>query len=368
MGLVRFALRHPVTVLVGVLTVLLGAWLAQQRMKIDIFPTVGSPAIYIAQPYGGLDPAQMEGFATYYYEYHLLYVSGIQRVESRSIQGAALIKLTFFPDTDMDTAMAEVVSYSNRSRSFMPPGAVPPFITRFDTGSIAIGQLVFSSATRLPAEMQDIAINRVRPLFATLPGVSAPPPFGGNQRTIVVRLDPDKLRQYNMSPEEVITAVTKANTVIPSGVLRTGDLTRMAVSNAVISADFNELNNAPVRTGSGTTVYVRDVGITENGTDVVTGYAHVNGKRTVYIPITKRAQASTLDVIRRVRENIPMFRKVVPDDVDVRVEFDQSVYVQAALRNLTQEGVLGALLTGLMALLFLRDWRGALIVMLCPVA
>ena len=364
MGLVRFALRHPVTVLVGVLTVLLGAWLAQQRMKIDIFPVVGSPAIYIAQPYGGLDPAQMEGFATYYYEYHLLYVSGIQRVESRSIQGAALIKLTFFPDTDMDTAMAEVVSYANRARSFMPPGAVPPFITRFDTGSIAIGQLVFSSAARLPAEMQDIAINRVRPLFATLPGVSAPPPFGGNQRTIVVRLDPDKLRQYHMSPEEVITAVTKANTVIPSGVLRTGDLTRMAVSNAVITADFSELNNAPVRTGSGTTVYLRDVGVTENGTDVVTGYAHVNGKRTVYIPITKRAQASTVDVIQRVRENISTFRKVVPDGVDVRVEFDQSVYVQSALQNLTNEGLVGALLTGLMALLFLRNWRGALIVMI----
>ncbi len=333
-------------------------------MKIDIFPTVGSPAIYIAQPYGGLDPAQMEGFATYYYEYHLLYVSGIQRVESRSIQGAALIKLTFFPDTDMDTAMAEVVSYSNRSRSFMPPGAVPPFITRFDTGSIAIGQLVFSSPTRLPAEMQDIAINRVRPLFATLPGVSAPPPFGGNQRTIVVRLDPDKLRQYNMSPEEVITAVTKANTVIPSGVLRTGDLTRMAVSNAVISNDFSELNNAPLRAGVGKTVYLRDVGVTENGADVVTGYAHVNGKRTVYIPITKRAQASTLDVIQRVRANIPEFRKVVPDDVEVRVEFDQSVYVQSALRSLAIEGALGALLTGLMALLFLRDWRGALIVMI----
>ncbi|MBY0507411.1 MAG: efflux RND transporter permease subunit [Bryobacteraceae bacterium] len=363
MALVRFALRHPVTVLVGVLTILLGAWLAQQRMKVDIFPTVGSPAIYIAQPYGGLDPAQMEGFATYYYEYHLLYVSGIQRVESRSIQGAALIKLTFFPETDMDTAMSEVVSYANRARSFMPPGAVPPFITRFDTGSIAIGQLVFSSATRLPAEMQDIAINRVRPLFATLPGVSAPPPFGGNQRTIVVRLDPDKLRQFRMSPEEVITAVSKANTVIPSGVLRTGDLTRMAVSNSVISGDFNELNNAPIRTGSGPTVYVRDVGVTENGADVVTGYAHVNGKRTVYIPITKRAQASTLDVIQRVRENIPAFRKVVPDDVEVRVEFDQSVYVQAALQNLTSEGLLGALLTGLMALLFLRDWRGAVIVM-----
>lgn len=364
MRLVRFALRHPVSIAVAVLAVMLGAWLAIGRMKIDIFPNVGAPAIYIAQPYGGLDPAQMEGFATYYYEYHLLYVSGIQRVESRSIQGAALIKLTFYPDTDMAQAMAQVVSYVNRSRAFMPPGAVPPFVTRFDAGSVPIGQLVFSSAVRSPAEMQDIALNRVRPLFATLPGVSAPPPFGGNQRTIVVRLDPEKLRAFHMSPDEVIQAINKATTVVPAGVVRIGDLTRIAQTNAVIGADFNDLNNAPIRTGAGPTVYLRDVGICENGTDIVTGYAHVNGKRTVYIPITKRAEASTLAVIEKVRESLPLFKNAVPEDVEIRVEFDQSVYVTAALRNLVEEGALGALLTGLMALLFLRDWRGALIVII----
>ena len=362
MGLVRFALRHPVSIAVAVITVLLGAWLAIERMKIDIFPNVGAPAIYIAQPYGGLDPAQMEGFATYYYEYHLLYVSGIQRVESRSIQGAALIKLTFYPDTDMAQAMAQVVSYVNRSRAFMPPGAVPPFVARFDAGSVPIGQLVFSSPTRLPAEMQDIALNRVRPLFATLPGVSAPPPFGGNQRTIVVRIDPDKLRAFNMSPEEVVNAINKATTVVPAGVVRIGDLTRIAQTNSVVGADFNELNNAPLRTGQGPTVYLRDVGVCENSTDIVTGYAHVNGRRTVYIPITKRAEASTLAVIEKVRESLPLFKNAVPEDVEIRVEFDQSVYVTAALRNLVQEGALGAILTGLMALLFLRDWRSALIV------
>lgn len=363
MGLVRFALRRPVSIAVAVLAILLGAWLAVQRMKVDIFPDIGAPAIYIAQPYGGLDPAQMEGFATYYYEYHLLYVSGIQRVESRSIQGAALIKLTFYPDTDMAQAMAQVVSYVNRSRAFMPPGAVPPFVTRFDAGSVPIGQLVFSSAIRPPAEMQDIALNRIRPLFATLPGVSAPPPFGGNQRTIVVRIDPEKLRAFRMSPEEVINAINKATTVVPAGVIRTGDLTRIARTNSVLGGDFNELNNAPLRTGQGPTVYLRDVGVCENGTDIVTGYAHVNGKRTVYIPITKRAEASTLAVIQRVRESLPIFQKAAPEDVEIRVEFDQSVYVTGALRSLVQEGALGAVLTGLMALLFLRDWRGALIVM-----
>ena len=169
---------------------------ARSAMPVDIFPQVGDPAIYVAQPYGGMDPAQMEGYLTYYYEYHFLYITGIDRVESKSIQGAALMKLVFHEGTDMSQAMAETVGYVNRARAFMPPGTVPPFITRFDAGSVAVGQLVFSSATHTQGELQDFALNRVRPLFATLPGVSAPPPFGGNQRTIVITLDPDKLQQY----------------------------------------------------------------------------------------------------------------------------------------------------------------------------
>src|SRR5215471_15749361 len=202
MWLVILAMRRPITILVAVLSVALCAALAIQRMKADIFPKVGAPAIYVAQPYGGMDPAQMEGYLTYYYEYHFLYITGIEHVESKNIQGAALMKLVFHPDTDMSQAMAEVVGYVNRARAFMPPGAVPPFITRFDAGSVPVAQLVFSSSTRSPGEMQDIALNRVRPIFATLQGVSAPPPFGGSQRTIVVRVDPEKLRQYRLSPDE----------------------------------------------------------------------------------------------------------------------------------------------------------------------
>src|SRR6266853_4625696 len=204
MWLVLTAMRRPITILVAVLTVALASILAIRSMKVDIFPKLGAPAVYVAQPYGGMDPSQMEGYLTYYYEYHFLYITGIEHVESKNIQGIALMKLVFHPDTDMSQAMAEVVGYVNRARAFMPPGAVPPFITRFDAGSVPVGQLIFSSPNRSQGEMQDIALNRVRPLFATLPGVSAPPPFGGNQRTIVVRLDPDKLRQYRISPEEAI--------------------------------------------------------------------------------------------------------------------------------------------------------------------
>jgi multidrug efflux pump subunit AcrB len=262
----------------------------------------------------------------------------------------------------MRQAMAEVVGYVNRSRAFMPPGAVPPFITRFDAGSVPVGQLVFSSPNRTAGELQDLALNRVRPLFATLPGVSAPPPFGGNQRTIVVRLDPDRLRQYGISPVQAITAVSKSTTVVPSGNIRTGDVNRFSATNSVIGGNLQELANAPARVGQGPTVYIRDIAVVENGTDIVTAYAHVNGRRTVYIPVTKRSDASTLAVLARVKAALPSFREVVPEDVEVRLEFDQSGYVSNAIRGLAFEAALGAALTGLMVLLFLRDWRSAFIV------
>ena len=364
MRFVLAALSRPITVVVALISLALFAFLAVQRMPVDIFPKVGDPAIYVAQPYGGMDPAQMEGYLTYYYEYHFLYITGIDRVESKSIQGAALMKLIFHEGTDMASAMAETIGYVNRARAFMPPGTVPPFVTRFDAGSVAVGQLVFSSAIRTQGELQDLALNSVRPLFATLPGVSAPPPFGGNQRTIVITLDPDKLQQYQISPQEAIAAVSKATLVMPSGNMWTGEINRIARTNAALGGNLAELLSTPIRPVSGTTVYLRDIGTIENGTDIVTAYAHVNGKRTVYIPVTKRADASTLAVISAVKTAIPDFKKVVPDDVDVSLQFDQSPFVTNSLRGLITEGLLGAGLTGLMVLIFLRDWRSAVIVVL----
>src|SRR5882724_2587292 len=167
MNLVQPALRRPFTVLVVVAALALGSIVALRLMPRDIFPTLGIPTIYVAQPYGGMDPAQMEGYLTYYYEYHFLYITGIEHVESKSIQGASIMKLQFHPGTDMSAAMAETVSYVNRARAFMPPGTVPPFVMRFDAGSVAVGYLVFTSTTRSVGEMQDAALNMVRPLFAT---------------------------------------------------------------------------------------------------------------------------------------------------------------------------------------------------------
>ena len=170
MRLVLAALSRPLTVIVALIAIVAGFIMAINRMRMDIFPQVGNPVIYVAQPYGGMNPAQMEGFLTYYYEYHFLYITGIQSVDSKSVQGAALMKLTFREGTDMQQAMAETVGYVNRARAFMPPGTVPPFITRFDPGSVAVGLLLFSSANHTQGELQNIALNQVRPLFATLAG------------------------------------------------------------------------------------------------------------------------------------------------------------------------------------------------------
>src|SRR3954471_8097333 len=363
MNLVSFSLRRPISLLTMVLAVALVGFLALDRMPRDIFPDLGVPVLYVAQPYGGMDPAQMEGFIVNYYEYHFLYITGIEHVESKSIQGVALIKLQFHPGTDMAQALAETVGYVDRARAFMPAGTVPPFVTRFDGGSVPVGDLVFSSKTKTVAELSDAALFKVRPLFATLPGVSAPPPFGSSQRTILVRLDPDKLRSYNMSPDEVVRALAAGNTVSPSGNVRIGDLMPMVPVNSVVG-DFKELNNIPIRSQGTRTIFIRDVGSVEDGADIQTGYALVDGHRTVYIPVTKRADASTLAVVQAVKANLPRLQSVLPDDIKISYQFDQSPYVTGAIRGLFFEGVLGVALTGLMVLLFLRDWRSSLVVVL----
>ncbi len=363
MKLIQSALRHPITILVSVLAIVFFSWLAIRNSKIDIFPRLGLPTVYVAQPYGGLSPEQMEGFITSYYEYHFLYITGVKYVDSKSIQGAALIKIEFNEGTDMSQAMAEVVGYVNRSRAFMPPGTVPPFITRFDAGSVSVGQLVFSSDTRSLGEISDLALFRVRPMFSTLPGVSAPPPFGGNQKTVLITVDPARLRSYNLSADQVVQSLVKFNTIAPAGNVRIGDTTYITPQNSVIEA-LQDLQNTPLQLVSGPAVYVRDIATVSMGADVTTSYALINGKRSVYIPVTKRADASTWDVVQRVKAALPDMQAAIPPDIKVTYAFDQSGYVINSLKSLLIEGGLGAILTGLVVLLFLRDRRSALIVVL----
>src|SRR6185436_6828290 len=288
MNPIVFAMRRPMTVMVVMVAVVLaclaairprlldqqlatvGIELPLKRMPVDIFPALNLPVIYVCQPYGGMDPAQMEGLITNYYEYHFLYISGIHHVESKNVQGNALMKLFFHPGTNMSQAMAETINYVNRSRAFMPPGTVSPFVMRFDTGSVPVGYLVLSSETKTITEIQDQALFKVRPLFAALPGVSAPPPFGGSARTVVVRVDPDRLRAYGISPDDVVSALTSGNTVSPSGNLHIGDRYPIVPTNAMVK-EPRELGNIPIRTGAAPTVYLRDLGTIDDSADIATG-------------------------------------------------------------------------------------------------
>jgi multidrug efflux pump subunit AcrB len=363
MNPIVFALRRPFTVMVAVIAVALGSGLAMTRMSIDIFPNLNLPVIYVAQPYGGMDAAQMEGLLTNYYEYHFLYIGGIHHVESKNIQGVALMKLHFHPGTDMAQAMAETMSYVTRSRAFMPPGTVSPFVMRFDVGSIPVGYLVLRSQTRSLGEIQDQALFKVRPMFASLPGVSAPPPFGGNQRTVAIRVDPDRLRSYRMSPDEVVNALSAGNFISPSGTVRIGDEMPVVPINSLVK-QVKDLENIPIRPGQEPSVYIRDVGTVHDASDIPTGYALANGRRAIYLLVTKRADASTLTVVNNVKKAIPGMQAVLPDDIEVSFELDQSPTVTRSMWTVVTEGALGAALTGLMVLLFLRDWRSVIVVVL----
>jgi multidrug efflux pump subunit AcrB len=363
MWLIRLALRRPITIMVIVAAIALSSILAVMRTRIDIFPTLDLPVIYVAQPYGGMSPQQMEGFLSYYYEYHFLYINGIESVEAKSIQSTALLRLSFHAGTNMNEALAQTVSYVNRARAFMPPGTVSPFVIRFDAGTLPVGYLVFSSPSRTLSELQDLALNRVRPVFATLPGVSSPPPFGGNQRTIVINVDPQKLHAYGLSPDSVVQALTTGNSIQPAGNVDLGSTNAMVTTDSTVT-QIDDLLNIPLRPGSGASVYVRDVGSVKDTSDVLAGYALLNGQRTVYIPVTKRPDASTITVVNEVRQNIERFQSLIPQDIKITYEFDQSQYVRAALLSVLREGLIGAALTGLMILFFLGDWRSSLIVVI----
>ncbi len=363
MNLLESALRRPWTVFVAAAAMVLLAAMALNRMPMDVFPSLDMPVIYVAQSFGGMAPTDMEGYVVNYYETNFLYLTGLDHIESRSIQNMAVIKLVFKPGTNMPQAVAETISYVGRAQAYMPKGIVAPYVMRFDAESVPVGDLVFSSPHRTAPDLDDLAQVRVRPVLAGLAGLAVPAPFGGNPRSVVVNLNPQALRAYGLSPDAVLTAVVSGNVVLPSGNLRLGDENRMVRLNSVVP-DYHELLNIPLRTGSGPAVFLRDVATVDLGADVVSGFAELNGKRVVYIPVTKRGGASTLTVVNEVKDALPQIRAQLPSDVQVHFRFDQSVIVRDATHSLFIEGLLGALLTAGVIWLFLRDRRSSLIVVI----
>ena len=361
MSLVSASLKRPITVLVIVSAVFFSSFLAIRSIPIDIFPKLNLPVIYVIEPYGGMTPQQMEGFFSTRLQDQFLYVNGIKGISSKNIQGISLLKLTFFESTDMAEATAQVALQLNRAMTFFPPGALPPQVIRFDASSLPVGELVFSSPGRKLEEINDLAATRIRPLFSTIPGLSAPPPIGSNVRTIVVNIDPNKLRSFNLTPDEVVASIAHNNVTAPSGNIRIGNTMYMATTNALEKsvADFGDI---PVRTDNTNTVLLHDVGTVQDAADMTTGYALINGKRSIYMPIVKTPDASTWEVVQKLKAKLPEMQSLLPDDVHISYEFDQSVFVMNSVKSLVTEGIIGAILTGLMVLLFLRDWRSCIVV------
>ena len=368
--ILRFALQRPVTVMIGMAAIVLGCLFAlnllpfvdnSRALRMDIFPDLNQPVIYVAQPYGGMDPAQMEGLITNYYEYAFLFMNGIDHVESKNVQNIALVKLYFHPGTNMAQAVAEAAIYANRAKAFFPPGTVTPFIMSLDASMVPVAYVTLSSDSRSVDELADLMLFRVRPKLASLPGTTAPQPFGGSLRSIVVNLNPERLRAYNLSPEYVAKALDKGNIITPSGNSRDRNQMPIVSVNSIV-VNPKDLGNIPIKPEEN--VYLRDLGTVQDTTDIPTGWALVNGRRAVYMPILKTAEASMLTVATQLRDNLDDMRSVLPKDCKLQMEFDQSPNVTGAVGGVEQQSALGALLTGLMVLLFLRDWRSVIVVVL----
>ena len=363
MNLVKAALQRPITVIVLVCSFLLFAVISIKSIPIDIFPKLNLPTIYVIESYGGMSPQQMEGFFATRMQDQFLYVNGVKNIESKNITGLTLLKLSFYEGTDMAEASAQVALQVNRAMKFFPPGALPPQVVRFDASSLPVGELVFSSNTKSLKEIYDMAATRVRPMFGTVAGLSAPPPFGANSRSVVVSIDPDKLRSYDISPDEIVNKIAEANVMSPSGNLRSGNTMYVTTINT-LEKTVNEFSDIPLKTKDGATVFVSDVAKVTDAADITVDYALINGKRSVYIPVIKTADASTWDVVQKLKATLPEMQSLLPDDIKLDYAFDQSVFVINAVKSLITEGALGAILTGLMVLLFLKDWRSSVIVII----
>ncbi|MGL4852221.1 MAG: efflux RND transporter permease subunit, partial [Phocaeicola sp.] len=363
MNIIKMALHKPIATLVLVVGLVLFGLQTTKDVRIDILPEMNLPVVYVAHSFNGYTPEQMEGYFTKMYTNMMLFTSGIKNIETKNTQGLTLMKVTFYPDTDMGQAIAELSALSNRSQIFLPPGTPDPFIIRFDASSQPVGQVVFRSVTKTNDQLQDIANFTARPFLISVPGITTAPPFGGSPRTIEVNVDPEALRVHHLSPEQIVEAISRNNLTVPSGNLFSGDQNLITPTNNNLKsiADFE---NIPLVKGGVQTLFLRDVAQIKDGADIATGYALIGDNRSVYINVAKSGNASTWDVVRELKKKLPLIQSNLPDDVTISFEFDQSVYVMSAVKNLLLEGLIGALLTGLMVLLFLGDRRSALIVVL----
>jgi multidrug efflux pump subunit AcrB len=363
MGIVRFALRFPHTfyVLAG-LMLFLGCSAILVTPK-DIFPPINIPVVTVIWQYTGLTPEEMEQRVTTYSEYAISSsVGNIRNMESQSLSGLSVGKIFFQPNVNIDLATAQIVSATNYIRLLMPTGIQSPLIVQYDASSVPVLQLSLSSDTLNEQQLYDYGIYQIRQQLAPIPGITLPTPYGGKYRQIMVDLDPDALRARGITPNDVVNAVNAQNLTLPSGDAKMGDKQFIVRVNS-LAPSIAALDRLPIKQVGPTTVYLSDVAHVRNGWAVQQNIVHTEGKRSVLLTIIKNGDASTLDVVNRVKAALPAIQKAAPPGMQIHLLFDQSVFVQQAISSVLREGAIAAALTALMILLFLGSWRSTLVVM-----
>lgn len=362
MWIVRLALRRPYTfVVMAILIVILGV-LAIFRMPTDIFPEINIPVASVIWSYSGIAPEEMAQVVTIRCERAFTTsVNDIEHMESESLPGLAVIKIFFQPNAKIEAAVAQLAASSQSVLHSLPPGIFPPSILRYNASSVPILQLSISSDTMSEQALYDYGYNFIRTQMANVQGASFPLPFGGRPRQIMVDIDPRALYAQGLSATDVANAINAQNIILPSGTAKIGSREYNVRINGMPEV-VEAFNNLPLKQSKGATVYIRDVAHVRDGYAVQTNIVRHNGNRGALLTVLKNGGASTLDIVRRLKEMLPRIRSTLPKELNLRLLFDQSVFVRAAISGVLKEAVSAALLTALMILLFLGSWRSTLIV------
>ena len=362
MWIVRLALERPYTFIVMAIVILFSTPLAIMRTPVDVLPDIDIPVVSVIWTYNGLSAQEISARITQVHERSLTTtVNDIEHIESQTLPGIAVIKLYFQPNVNIQMAITQVVSVSQAVLRSMPPGTLPPLVIKYTASSVPVIQLGLSSQTLSEQELFDSALNVIRPPLVTIPGVAIPTPYGGKVKVISVDLDPSTLLSKGLTSTDVINAVTSQNLILPSGTAKMGD-TEYNVSLNGSPKTIEGLNSIPIKTSNGATTFLRDVAHVRDGFTPQTNIVRQNGQRGVLISALKNGGASTLDVVSGIKNKLPSVLAIAPKGIDVNFISDQSIFVKAAVNGVIHEALIAALLTALMLLLFLGNWRTSAII------
>jgi multidrug efflux pump subunit AcrB len=362
MWIVRLALRRPYTVAVFSFVILLLGALCTTRMQADIFPTIDIPVVIVVWAYPGLSAEDMERRVVLISERaYSTTVNGISRIESQSIGGVGILKVYFEQGADIGAAIAQISSVSATASRVMPPGITPPNVIQFNASNVPVAQLTVSSASRSEQELFDYGLNFIRVRLFTIPGLSTPAPYGGKQREVVIDVDPNATGSHGLSTQDVVQALLQSNIIEPAGSMRVGDFEYDVTMNNS-PATIDEFAQMPLKIAGGAQVRLGDVARVHDGFAPQTNIVRVNGQRATYLAVLKKANASTLAVVDAAKAALPAIRAAAPDGIDLKVDFDQSVFVRAAIWGVLREAVVSSVLVSTMILVFLGSWRSVIVV------